>query len=93
MWIMVIFSFFSSTFSRSLIAISNHSKLCFSFMIIFSILFYSWAFSATEEIESMDFLEKHSGAKPKQLSVQQIVDCDEKAYGCKKQHFLMSKRR
>jgi len=41
-----------------------------------------WAFSATEENESMNFLEKNSGSKPKLLSVQQIVDCDTKAYGC-----------
>jgi len=41
-----------------------------------------WAFSATEEIESMEFLQGNAGASPKHLSMQQIVDCDTQAYGC-----------
>lgn len=43
-----------------------------------------WAFSATEEIESMNFLDKTSTdkGKPWNLAVQQIVDCAHKALGC-----------
>jgi len=41
-----------------------------------------WAFSATEQTESMDFLEGNAGAQPYHLSMQQVVDCDTKAYGC-----------
>lgn len=43
-----------------------------------------WAFSATEQIESMNFLQgtaKHNG-RPWNLSMQQIVDCCTQAYGC-----------
>jgi cathepsin F len=41
-----------------------------------------WAFSATEETESMDFLQGNAGAEPYHLSIQQVVDCDTQAYGC-----------
>merc|ERR1712232_143081 len=43
-----------------------------------------WAFSATEEIESMNFLQgtARNGANPYHLSMQQIVSCDNQAYGC-----------
>jgi len=41
-----------------------------------------WAFSATEQTESMDFLNGNAGSEPKHLSMQQVVDCDTKAYGC-----------
>jgi len=40
-----------------------------------------WAFSATEEIESMWFLQKNTSAPPT-LSMQQIVDCDTVDEGC-----------
>jgi len=41
-----------------------------------------WAFSATEEIESMTCLQGNSGGTARQLSMQQIVDCDTTCYGC-----------
>jgi len=41
-----------------------------------------WAFSATEQTESMDFLQGNAGTTPYHLSMQQVVDCDTKAYGC-----------
>jgi hypothetical protein len=41
-----------------------------------------WAFSATEEIESMYCLQGHSGGSANPLSMQQIVDCDTTCYGC-----------
>jgi len=41
-----------------------------------------WAFSATEQIESMWCLQGHSGGRADHLSMQQIVDCDRKCYGC-----------
>jgi len=41
-----------------------------------------WAFSATEQTESMDFLQGNAGANPHHLSMQQVVDCDTQAYGC-----------
>jgi len=41
-----------------------------------------WAFSATEQIESMDCLQGHSGGVARTLSMQQIVDCDTTCYGC-----------
>jgi len=42
-----------------------------------------WAFSATEETESMEFLQGNSNkASPRHLSMQQVVDCDTQAYGC-----------
>jgi C1A family cysteine protease len=40
-----------------------------------------WAFSATEQIESMSFLQKKVSTIQK-LSQQQIVDCDTTAQGC-----------
>jgi len=40
-----------------------------------------WAFSATEEIESMWYLTKNTSAPPT-LSMQQIVDCDTVDEGC-----------
>jgi C1A family cysteine protease len=41
-----------------------------------------WAFSATEEIESMTFLQTSGASSPDNLSMQQIVDCCTAAYGC-----------
>jgi len=41
-----------------------------------------WAFSATEETESMEFLQNSQLAAPHHLSMQQVVDCDTQAYGC-----------
>jgi len=41
-----------------------------------------WAFSATEEIESMNCLQGRSGGSADHLSMQQIVDCDTTCYGC-----------
>jgi len=41
-----------------------------------------WAFSATEQIESDYCLQGHSGGRAKQLSMQQIVDCDKTSDGC-----------
>jgi len=41
-----------------------------------------WAFSATEQIESMNCLQGHSGGTADHLSMQQIVDCDTTCYGC-----------
>jgi len=41
-----------------------------------------WAFSATEQIESMDCLQGRSGGSAPNLAMQQIVDCDTSCYGC-----------
>jgi C1A family cysteine protease len=41
-----------------------------------------WAFSATEEIESMYCLQGYSGGVADHLSMQQIVSCDTTCYGC-----------
>jgi C1A family cysteine protease len=41
-----------------------------------------WAFSATEQIESMYCLQGRSGGSARQLSMQQVVDCDTTCYGC-----------
>jgi len=41
-----------------------------------------WAFSATENIESMWILSNHSNNDTLSLSPQQIVDCDEWVFGC-----------
>jgi len=41
-----------------------------------------WAFSATEQIESMWCLQGHSGGVATHLSMQQIVSCDTSCYGC-----------
>jgi len=41
-----------------------------------------WAFSATEEIESMFCLQGHSGGVADHFSMQQIVSCDTSCYGC-----------
>jgi C1A family cysteine protease len=41
-----------------------------------------WAFSATEQTESMEFLQNTQLAQPHHLSMQQVVDCDTQAYGC-----------
>jgi len=41
-----------------------------------------WAFSATEQIESMFCLQGHSGGVADHLSMQQIVSCDTSCYGC-----------
>jgi len=41
-----------------------------------------WAFSATEQIESMSCLQGHSGGTARQCSMQQVVDCDTTCYGC-----------
>jgi len=42
-----------------------------------------WAFSATEQIESMNCIEGNTGANAISYSMQQIVDCDHNdVYGC-----------
>jgi len=41
-----------------------------------------WAFSATEQIESMFCLQGHSGGVADHFSMQQIVSCDTSCYGC-----------
>jgi len=42
-----------------------------------------WAFSATEEIESMEFLQGFAkSSSPRELSEQQLVNCCPNAFGC-----------
>jgi len=41
-----------------------------------------WAFSATEQIESMWCLQGHSGGVADHLSMQQVVNCDTSCYQC-----------
>jgi cathepsin F len=41
-----------------------------------------WAFSATEQTESMSCLDGNTGGKYIQNSMQQVVDCDTTSYGC-----------
>jgi len=41
-----------------------------------------WAFSATEQIESMWCLQGHSGGVAPHLSMQQVVNCDTSCYQC-----------
>jgi C1A family cysteine protease len=47
-----------------------------------------WAFSATEQTESMSCLDGNTGGKYIQNSMQQVVDCDTTSYGKTNLKFL-----